>query len=115
MSASTPEGKVKAHLNQRIAKLGGEVVFTKYIGRKNCPDCRVSFPGGKHVYMSRYFEQLTLVNCWVEPKAPVKGTGRTTKPRPGQAREIQRMRDMGENVLVLATIEAIDFEFPEPA
>lgn len=96
--STTPEGKIKAYLKARIEALGGEVRFVKFIGRRNCPDCRVMFKG------VRYPER----NCWVETKAPGK------RPRPGQGREIERMRGMGEIVLVLPTIEDIDREFPAP-
>jgi hypothetical protein len=109
----TPEGKVKAYLRDRIRALGGEVRFAKWIARRNCPDCRVMFPGGELIRtvknpwpFSQSFRAVRNVNCWVETKAPGK------RPRPGQAREIKRMREMGEVVFVLPTIEDIDREFP---
>ncbi len=91
----TPEGEVKAYLRERIKALGGEVRFVKWLGRNHAPDCRVMFK-----------KPRKFLNCWVETKAPGK------RPRPGQEREIQRMRDMGETVLVLPTKEDIDREFP---
>lgn len=93
----TPEGEVKAYLKERIKLLGGEVRFVKWIGRNHAPDCRVTFSA-----YSRFYG----CNCWVETKAPGK------RPRPGQEREIKRLRDMGETVLVLPTKEDIDREFP---
>jgi len=94
----TPEGKVKDYLKQRVQALGGELVFVKYVGRRNCPDIRVRFAYGSPFY-SR--------NCWVETKAGKDGVLSS-----GQQREIDRMRMLGEVVLVLTTVEAIDREFP---
>jgi hypothetical protein len=91
----TPEGKVKAYLVERIKALGGEVRFAAWIGRKGCPDCRVMLPWR---------------NCWVETKA-----GKDGALAPHQAREIKRMRDLGETVYVLTTTEEIDRVFPAPA
>lgn len=101
--SNTPEGEVKAYLKARIAALGGEIRFAKWIGRRHAPDCRVMFPNGFVVCMN-----MVKANCWVETKAPGK------RPRPGQAREHKRMREMGEIVLVLPTKEDIDREFPAP-
>ena len=103
--SSTPEGAVKAYLKARITALGGEIRFVKWLGRRHAPDCRVMFPGGRIVCPGDLGETY---NCWVETKAPGK------RPRPGQAREHKRMREMGEIVLVLPTKEDIDREFPAP-
>lgn len=89
----TPEGKVKEHLRQRIKALGGHVRFVRWIGRRNAPDARVMLPGRR---------------CWVETKAK-EANGRLST---GQVREIDLMRSMGEEVLVLTTTEAIDEAFP---
>lgn len=91
----TPEGKVKAHLKKRIKSLGGEVRFAKWIGRNSCPDCRVLLPCNPQ-------------NAWVETKA-----GKDGSLSPAQIREIDRMRRLGETVLVLTTIEEIDRAYPE--
>ena len=88
---TTPEGKVKDYLVARVKELGGDVRFAAWIGRKDCPDCRIMLPGRL---------------CWVETKAPGE------KPRPSQEREHARMRAMGEIVLVIATKEDVDREFP---
>lgn len=96
---ATPESIVKNYLKERIKALGGDVRFVKWIGRNHAPDCRVMFPGGE-------CRKNLARNCWVETKAPGK------RPRPGQEREIKRMRGMGEIVLVLPTKEDIDREFP---
>ena len=106
--STTPEGEVKAHLKARIAALGGEIRFAKWIGRRHAPDCRVMFPDGRLIYSDAQGFLAHVGNCWVETKAPGK------RPRPGQGREHKRMRQMGEIVLVLPTKEDIDREFPAP-
>lgn len=88
----TPESKVKAHLVKRIKELGGEVRFAKWIGRNGCPDTRVMLPRR---------------SCWVETK-----DGKNGELSSVQQREINRMRRLGEVVLVLTTIEEIDNAFP---
>lgn len=87
---STPEGKVKAYLAKRIRALGGDVRFARWIGRNDCPDCRVMLP---------------TRCCWVETKAG-------EKPRATQEREFAEMRRLGETVLILASIEEVDLAFP---
>ena len=81
---ATPESKIKQHLRERIKALGGELRFAGWMGRKDCPDCRVMLRGK---------------NCWAETKAPGE------KPRPSQDREFDVMRRHGETVLELATTE----------
>lgn len=102
----TPEGKVKAYLRKRIKALGGEVRFVKWIGRRDCLDTRIFFLNGGIIAGLDYDD--FLINCWVETKAKAAG-GKLSK---GQEREIEWLRDMGEKVLVLTSIEAIDKEFP---
>lgn len=100
---TTPESQIKAYLKARIEALGGEVRFVKWIGRRHAPDCLLMFPNGELGY-----EGHKVFNCWVETKAPGK------RPRPGQAREHERMRRLGETVLTLPTKDDIDKEFPAP-
>lgn len=110
---TTPESQIKAYLKARVEALGGEVRFVKWIGRRHAPDCLLMFPNGELGYevnrddpnLSRWHK---VFNCWVETKAPGK------RPRPGQAREHERMRRLGETVLTLPTKDDIDKEFPAP-
>ena len=88
----TPEGTVKDYLRKRITALGGELRFVAWVGRRNAPDTRV---------------MLTGRNCWAETKA-----GKDGQLSGGQIREIARMREQGEIVLVLTTKAEIDKEFP---
>jgi hypothetical protein len=87
------EHAVRAHLHARIKELGGEHRAIKYLGRRHAPDDLVLLPGR---------------SVWVEGKRPQKWA------EPGQAREHERLRAAGCEVVTLNTIEAIDAYFPPP-
>ena len=81
------ESEIEAHLVQRVKALGGEVRKVAWVGRNGAPDRFVMLPGG----------------CmWVELKAP----GQKTKPH--QQREHDRLRAMGQRVVVIDSIDAVD-------
>lgn len=75
----------------RIAALGGEQRKVQWVGRNGAPD-RVVMLGGRTV--------------WVELKRP-KG-----RPETHQKTEHARMRNVGQVVLVIDTLELIDYYFP---
>ena len=81
------EREVEAHLIKRVKALGGEVRKVSWIGRNGAPDRFVMLPSG---------------SCWIELKAPGQ------KAKPHQVREHERMRAMGQVVLVLDSIAAVD-------
>ena len=87
------ERDVERHLVRHVQQIGGEVRKVTWPGRSGAPDRVVFFPGG--------------VVVWVELKRP---TGRA---EPHQHREHERMRAMGQTVLVLRSEEDILREFPE--
>ena len=81
------EAKIEKYLCDRVKMLGGEVRKVKWIGRRGAPDRLV---------------MLTRLTIWVELKAPGK------EPEPHQAREHKRMRDMGQRVEVIDSMEGVD-------
>lgn len=81
------EKDIEDYLAAGVKRLGGEVRKAEWAGRRHCPDRRVMHPARR---------------CWVECKRP------GAKPRPGQQREHDRMRALGEDVLVLSTFEEVD-------
>lgn len=81
------EREVESHLVKRVKELGGEVRKVQWIGRRGAPDRVVMLPSG---------------SVWVELKAPGE------KAKPHQQREHDRMRAMGQIVLVLDTIDAVE-------
>lgn len=89
------ERDIERALVTRIKALGGEVRKVKWIGRKNAPD---------RVVMAR--DAYIWRTVWVELKAPGK------RPTPAQVREHDRMREVGQCVIVIDSQELIDLHFP---
>ena len=81
------ERDVEMYLTDRVKAEGGEIRKVQWIGRRGAPDRRVMLPG---------------LQCWVELKAP------DGKLEPHQVREIQRMRENGEDVRVIRTPDEVD-------
>lgn len=82
------ESKIEKYLCRRVKELGGECRKVSWIGRRGAPDRFCMFPDRPAV--------------WVELKAEGK------KAKPHQAREHARMWAMGQAVVVLDSIDAID-------
>lgn len=80
------ERDVEQYAVRKAKAIGGEIRKVKWINRSHAPD-RALFFDGTH---------------WVEFKAPGE------KPRPGQAREFERMAKQGAPVHVLDTFEKVD-------
>lgn len=93
------ESKVEDHLVSRIQAIGGEVRKVQWIGRRGAPDRCVMLP-------VCYAWRMPSRTVWVETKRPGE------VPEPHQEREHKRMRAMGQTVLVLDSIEAINEAFP---
>lgn len=112
------ESVVEAHLVKRVKALGGEVRKVQWIGRRGAPDRVVMLPPFRlrareeSPEASKWLGDMTRVICeelgwkflttWVELKRP----GEVAEPH--QAREHERMRKMGQRVVVLDSIEAVD-------
>lgn len=88
----TRESTIEQYLCDRVKALGGEVRKVRWIGRHGAPDRLAMLPG---------------LMLWVELKAPGK------KVKPHQAREHERMRNMGQSVAVIDSIELVDEFFSE--
>jgi hypothetical protein len=80
MKRELKERDIERALVKFVKAQGGEVRKVKWIGRHSAPDRFVMLRSGSY---------------WVELKAP------NEKPTPAQLREHQRMRDMGQQVLVI--------------
>ena len=91
------ESTVEQYLVERVRALGGEVRKVQWIGRKGAPDRLVMLPVDCPAYVCG--ETGTI---WVELKAPGE------KPKPHQVREHQRMREMGQRVEVIDSVEGVD-------
>lgn len=105
------ESVIEKALCDHIKALGGEVRKVKFLDRNGAPDRLVMLPrrlvsfrgSGTGASESGFIRE---VSCWVELKAPGK------KPEAHQLREHQRLRDMGQVVLVIDALEQIDTYFP---
>ncbi|KAF1043470.1 VRR-NUC domain-containing protein [Xylophilus sp.] len=106
------ESQVEAYLVERVKALGGEVRKVRWIGRNGAPDRLVmlpekvvpkwdgvSRPGAICVAEEWRRPPRTI---WVELKAPGE------RPKPHQQREHDRMRRMGQVVVVVDSFEAVD-------
>lgn len=81
------ESDIEDYLARRVVANGGEIRKVRWIGRVGAPDRRVMLPG---------------LCVWVELKA----TGE--KLRKTQKREHDRMRAMGEEVVVIDSLKGVD-------
>jgi hypothetical protein len=93
------ESQIEKHLVQRVKELDGEVRKVKWLGRDGAPDRLVMLPPRED---GIYWRGLNATTIWVELKAPGK------KPEPHQAREHERMRKMGQYVVVIDSIEGVE-------
>ena len=88
MSRTVKEGVVENHLVTEVKRMGGEVRKVQWIGRRGAPDRLVLRPGSAPL--------------WIELKRP------GLKAEPHQAREHERMRELGCRVVVIDTVEGVD-------
>jgi len=81
------ERYIERYLVAQVKQCDGEVRKVKWIGRRGAPDRIVMLPGR---------------TVWVELKAPGE------KCRPHQLREHERMRRMGQRVVVVDSFDGVD-------
>lgn len=92
------ESTIENHLVARVRELGGEVRKVQWIGRRGAPDRLVMLPPGIVIYPGPEYGYT----IWVELKAPGE------KAKPHQKREHDRMRAMGQRVVVIDSIEGVE-------
>lgn len=90
------ERDIERHLVRRVKELGGEVRKVQWIGRRGAPDRLVMCSRAS----SGSFSACSTI--WVELKAP------GVKPDAHQLREHERMRRMGQRVVVVDSLERVD-------
>ena len=117
------ESQIEKYLVAQVKALGGEVRKVQWIGRRGAPDRLVMLPGWRYMYADA--ERITATEIkeawdslgqpplpntiWVELKNPE--TIKTFPANPHerqQHREHERMRAMGQRVVVIGTIEQVD-------
>lgn len=94
------ESQIEKHLVKRVKELGGEVRKVQWIGRRGAPDRLVMLPYRASFSTGDY--SRAPESFWVELKAP------GVKPEPHQLREHERMRKMGQRVVVIDSIEGVE-------
>jgi len=99
------ESQVEKYLVKRVTELGGEVRKVQWVGRRSAPDRLVMLPSVAGLYPPWWVNRT----IWVELKNPetIKTFPADARER-AQAREHQRMRDLGQRVVVIGTIEQVD-------
>lgn len=98
------ERDIEKYLVERVKALGGEVRKVQWIGRTGAPDRLVMLPSRRVPVdnlgaICQYHHARTI---WVELKAPGE------KAKPHQVREHERMRAMGQYVVVIDSLEGVD-------
>ena len=97
------ERDIEAYLVQRVKAMGGEVRKVKWIGRTGAPDRLVMLPAEIiHLRSGALWPHRPDMTVWVELKAPGK------KAEPHQLREHERMRKMGQRVVVIDSLEGVE-------
>lgn len=94
------ESDIEDYLVKRVKAMGGEVRKVKWIGRIGAPDRLVMLPE----YRQGFAQGAETI--WVELKAPGE------KARPSQVREHERMRAMGQHVVVVDSLEGVEALLP---
>lgn len=84
----TAEAIVETYLIKRVEELGGITRKLQYIGRNGAPDRMLLFPGGK----------LLFVEC----------KRRGGKAEKHQARELEKLTQLGQTVALLDSKEGVD-------
>lgn len=93
-----PEAKIENYLVARCEAAGALVRKLSYVGRRGASDRMVVWPCNMNDYDSGYVAPVDFVE--------LKAFGK--KPDPHQEREHQRLRDLGANVHVIDSKEAVD-------
>lgn len=96
------EGSIREALKKRVEEYGGEIRAVSWLGRKNAPDVLCLFPADS-TYARHSLDSL---HPFVETKRPGKDATEA------QAREHERMRAAGCEVLVTTTLEELDAWLP---
>lgn len=94
------ERDIENYLVKRVKAMGGEVRKVQWVGRNSAPDRLVMLPRTPN------HGPRTI---WVEIKNPetIKAFPTDARER-AQAREHKRMRELGQRVEVIGTLEAVE-------
>jgi hypothetical protein len=96
------ERDIEKHLVARVKALDGECRKIQWIGRRGAPDRLVMLPDRLVMLPDRVGDGFGGTTVWVELKAS------GVKPKAHQLREHDRMRKMGQRVVVIDSIEGVE-------
>lgn len=100
------ESDIEQYLVDRVKQLGGEVRKVKWLGREGAPDRIVMLPPLMHPSGCDWSWRTPI---WVEVKAPgLAALFPHTPHERKQYREHERMRRMGQRVVVIDSYEGVD-------
>ena len=102
------ERDIERHLVKRVKELGGEVRKVQWVGRAGAPDRLVMLPANL-LRMWCNLPSKKPHTIWVELKNPETiRTFPANAHERAQAREHERMRNLGQRVVVIGTIEQVE-------
>ncbi len=90
------ERDIERHLVNRVKELGGEVRKVEWVGRRGAPDRLLMLP------VLKWTQGENGQSIWVELKAP------GVEPESYQLREHERMRRLGQVVVVIDSVEGVE-------
>ena len=101
------EKDIEEHLCKRVRELGGDVRKVQWIGRKGAPDRLVMLPYRRALWNPA--EERYESTIWVELKAPgLAALFPHTPHERQQHREHERMRAMGQRVVVIDSFQGVE-------
>ncbi len=98
------ESSIRRALKARVEAYGGEIRAVSWLGRNHAPDVLALFPIPSPIW--RLTGRRTATHPFIETKRPGKAATEA------QAREHERMRAAGCEVLVITTLEELDSWLP---
>lgn len=103
------ESDVEAYLCKRVRAAGGDVRKVQWVGRKGAPDRLVMLPPASIREHDNVVGNGLSKTIWVELKAPgLAALFPHTPHERQQAREHERMREMGQRVVVIDSFAGVD-------
>jgi hypothetical protein len=103
------EADIEDYLVCRVMAMGGEVRKVQWVGRRGAPDRLVMLPQWRPCGTNAVANWGKTVSVWVELKAPGKAaTFPANAHERQQAREHERMREMGQRVEVIDSLAGVE-------
>ena len=103
------ERDIEDYLVKRVKSMGGEVRKVQWVGRVGAPDRLVMLPFNWRIATAGVWAPTDTKTIWVELKNPKTVVTFPTNPHErAQHREHERMRKMGQCVMVIGTLAGVE-------